>query len=463
MKINIVFFCLLSIALLCGCGAQDDAESSSGSSEDSSDATTVVPNDSTEVPTTEASSSETSSSEASSTESSSSSSEASSSSSSEAPTTESSSSSSSEASSTESSSSSSSEASSTESSSSSSSEASSTESSSSSSSEASSTESSSSSSSEASSTESSSSSSSEASSTESSSSSSSEAPTTESSSSSSSEAPTSSSSSSTTTTEEPYQWHRIFSPQVMPVQYFASGFALKAGEVTWRAFFKISNDNNTIYCGGAILSYFKVITTASCIYDFYTGEIYPNAVMSVGGRRSDTASYSVKVDFATQATVHPEYKYNDPYMQNNLAIITTIRPLPFSEVVGKIEIASLPSSYNDKMRMVGFGRDVSGQPLVNLKYHFIRFVSNSKCLALYGPDVCSQSSVLTSVGQDTSKATICRVESGAPISYHPGWWSSPKLIALASFISEDGCVAGSLDGHVYLIKQYNWINEVLLN
>nr|DBA13050.1 TPA: trypsin-like serine protease-like protein [Oryctes rhinoceros nudivirus] len=259
--------------------------------------------------------------------------------------------------------------------------------------------------------------------------------------------------------DQPKKLLKVYPPHVLPPEYNPIGTPVEAGDFYWRAFFKMSNVNGTIWCGGAILSETYVVITAACLYDYITAHFYTEAYLLLGGLKSDSFTYTIPINITRQAKIHPNFNIRHPSMENNIALFKLDEALPFSSNINKIQFNYVPDDENADLRIVGYGRTLSNVPITDLRYHYMKVVPEQECFLIYGTKVCNMR-MFSATGRANEFTNVCRVESGAPLSYHENFGIKPQLLGLASYVSELGCV-GYPDGYVYLWRYRSWIRDIL--
>lgn len=268
-------------------------------------------------------------------------------------------------------------------------------------------------------------------------------------------------SNSITNTSPTKPWTKIMTvDKTNPIKYH-SGTLAEIGAFPWHIVINSTfyeDESKHKFCAGAIISKEAAITTAACFFD-ESGTKFTLAEVRIGNIESDSPHFLYRINLTSHSRIHNDFKIENPYLNNNLALIYFPINLIFSPVVKAIEVAKiLPTESNARIHMIGFGRldkNVIGR---SLRYYEIKLNQPNLCPLIYGPSVCNYQ-VITTFGKYNRRATICRVESGAPISYHksPKFLYQPKLIGLAGAVSEFGCDEGYPDIHTNVVSFRDWI------
>lgn len=260
----------------------------------------------------------------------------------------------------------------------------------------------------------------------------------------------------------PMKWTKIITVDRTEPIIYNSGYLANVGEFPWHIYIVFTfyeDESKYKYCAGAILSKETAVTTAACFFD-ESGVKFTLAEIHVGNIESENPYYTYRLNVTKHTRIHTNFKIENPYLNNNIALIYFPIHLVFSSVIHEIEIAQfLPSDPDPKIHMIGFGRSENNSTRQSLKYYSLKLNQLRYCSIIYGPNVCNYQ-VITTFGKDNRRSTICRVESGAPISYHkrPKFMYNPKLIALAGAVSEFGCEQGYPDVHTNIIPFRDWIH-----
>lgn len=126
-------------------------------------------------------------------------------------------------------------------------------------------------------------------------------------------------------------------------------------------------------------------------------------------------------------------------------------PLPTSREVGM-------SLLNEVVLATGFGStETSRQASQFLRFTFVRVISNSQCAQRYSRSVVRDTTICT-IGFQDDRRSICAGDSGSPLlTFRNRQW---VLVAIASFISVDGCGANRPSGYLRVGPYLSWINQV---
>ncbi|XP_031634164.1 uncharacterized protein LOC116347624, partial [Contarinia nasturtii] len=145
------------------------------------------------------------------------------------------------------------------------------------------------------------------------------------------------------------------------------------------------------YCGGAIVSPWKVVTAAHCIYN------KSNTISVIAGTLNINETYQA-LNFTRDEDVvlHPEYAI-DGHLANDIAVINLRTPLKFSSRVDKVEMVDegyMPNP-GDHVTVLGYTEsEEPGRIVKPYKYH-LRHVNSTianfeRCKATYGRDILAK-------------------------------------------------------------------------
>ena len=166
-------------------------------------------------------------------------------------------------------------------------------------------------------------------------------------------------------------------------------------------FYGYRDDRTLAFCGGTLVSEFHVVTAAHCTLGF--GELS----VLVGSQRLDGSARQIPV---TRVYSHP--LYNDVPFDFDVAVLTLAEPvkdIPFATLA-----ASEPTVAGTRLRATGWGVDGSPYLPTDLQQVDLGFVPGDAWPCSYF------STPRMFCAEDTYDKTICRGDSGGPLTINRG-------------------------------------------
>uniref|UniRef100_A0A2A4J4Y6 Peptidase S1 domain-containing protein n=1 Tax=Heliothis virescens TaxID=7102 RepID=A0A2A4J4Y6_HELVI len=216
-------------------------------------------------------------------------------------------------------------------------------------------------------------------------------------------------------------------------------------------------------CGGALISFSRAVTAASCLYDNNAGTfslITPAQYrLFAGATRLNDDSFPERIERISSFTVHPQFVPTQRFI-NDIAVITTARPysafvvMTLAVPIADINIAELGVSIS-----TGWGgQNASASASYQLMFTENRVTENADCNTAYnqlGTPISMQPSMVCAMPLINTSG--CQGDLGNPLVY------DSNLLGVL-FLSKD-CATPTLeptpDVYTKVFTHRNWLNEVL--
>ncbi|CAH1365742.1 brachyurin-like [Tenebrio molitor] len=221
------------------------------------------------------------------------------------------------------------------------------------------------------------------------------------------------------------------------------------GQIPWQAGLYFLGNNITYwFCGGSVISEEWILTAAHCLVEVQEGYAFTGLVdlnnLDVGV--STDASYFV---------LHPNY--NATTLDNDIGLVKIKVPLKFDENQAPIALSEDFLEDGTDVTLSGWGvlNDEGDTETANLNYVNLVVISNNECNEYYG-DFVTDNMVCASSGTSTVKGP-CNGDNGGPVVINAT--TNPVLVAIVSFISDQGCESNLPSGYIRTASYRDWIRE----
>lgn len=243
--------------------------------------------------------------------------------------------------------------------------------------------------------------------------------------------------------------------EIITPQYYSDvGSHQNLKRFRWHVMVYIYDDKIKLVrrCGGAIANSRSILTVKTCLQDF-TNNLTLFSYVNVSYCRPWRTKNCIR-----------HVKLVDPFVKlyntSNLAMLILTDRIVYADDVDSVRLAkSLPSIYDSILYMPGYGIYENGSYSNDLKFYNLDRLHQNHCIRQYSEELCLTSFV--TYGTPNLKHSVCRVESGAPLSYHP-LFTRPQLIGLASYVSKIKCGEYKPDVFVSIPEHYGWISNNML-
>ncbi|XP_067648235.1 collagenase-like [Eurosta solidaginis] len=226
----------------------------------------------------------------------------------------------------------------------------------------------------------------------------------------------------------------------------ANGQTAVANRFPYQAGLSLFDGENSLFCGGSLISEEWVLTAAHCTLNAVSVIVFLGSIT-----RLDPI-VRLEVD-KCDIKGHPEYDMETTI--NDIALIK----IPAVTYTAAIQPVSLPkcvssySSYVDKTVVAsGWGLTSDTAPSFSpvLQFAKLKVISNEECAKKYfniDTGMLCTSSV--------NRIGHCYGDSGGPLVLA----NSKLLIGIISFHSQNGCEDGYPDGHTRISSYMDWVQE----
>jgi secreted trypsin-like serine protease len=221
------------------------------------------------------------------------------------------------------------------------------------------------------------------------------------------------------------------------------------GQIPWQAGLYFLGNNITYwFCGGSVISQEWILTAAHCLVEVQEGYAFTGLVdlnnLDVGV--STDVSYFV---------LHPNY--NATTLDNDIGLVKIKVPLKFDENQAPIALSEDFLEDGTDVTLSGWGvlNDEGDTETANLNYVNLVVISNNECNEYY-EDFVTDNMVCASSGTSTVKGP-CNGDNGGPVVINAT--TNPVLVAIVSFISDQGCESNLPSGYIRTASYRDWIRE----
>ncbi|XP_037040779.1 trypsin-7-like [Bradysia coprophila] len=201
-------------------------------------------------------------------------------------------------------------------------------------------------------------------------------------------------------------------------------------------------------CGGVIISPKYTITAGHCFdteRDYYV-------------RAGSEKSTNLGVIYQIAATYkHPNYTAK-PYT-NDLALLELKEEVKFMETIKAIKMAWINRNfYNQTANASGYGRTcLTCSVSETLLLATLSTISMEDCRSAWGKTKILDS-MICAIDQRKSKSTICRGDSGGPVTIIDRFWKDPVLVGVVSY--GDDCIPANPAIFSFIPAFRGWIKNV---
>ena len=205
-------------------------------------------------------------------------------------------------------------------------------------------------------------------------------------------------------------------------------------------------------CSGVLVNKLTVLTTASCLYDNKTNNLYEYALIKkpkyFGFSEPDESQLVSSANFI----IHKQFNMSELY--DNIALLVMSDSLSDTKPIALS--SSIPDSVN-QLKIIGTGRTNNGTYLKDNRFINMSYRTNDICKFLYPDNLCERATIVASSTSGNVLESVCSFESGAPLIYMRMF--EPQLLGVASFIPKRGCLSNVLTGFVSIPHYIHWIRD----
>lgn len=233
-----------------------------------------------------------------------------------------------------------------------------------------------------------------------------------------------------------------------------SGFPAQPNQFPYQVGLKIvSPSGSTSVCGGSLISAAWVLTAAHC-----TVNTHYQYNMRIGSIHLGTGGIS---QTSNEVVSHPSY--NPSNFNNDVSLLRIPSPVTFSAAIQAVRLPSAAqSSYTfngQEATIAGWGAvSTGGGVQQNLRYTFVRVITNAVCAQTYASERVIPS-VLCTTG--VSNQGACESDSGSALVIDEA--GVPTQIAIVSFMADNrfgGCTSRLPTGYTRTSHHLGWIYQI---
>ncbi|KAJ3656361.1 hypothetical protein Zmor_015444 [Zophobas morio] len=202
------------------------------------------------------------------------------------------------------------------------------------------------------------------------------------------------------------------------------------------------------FCGGAVIDRRWILTAGHCVQNAVSFVIQLGSVSL-----SSTDVNRVTVP-ATTSVVHPDF--NNETFVNNIGLINLPDDLRLNDYVNVVALPSEVLAENTVLTSLGWGQtdDEHSGPVDNLQKVLVVSLLNEHCQNIFGSQIVD--SMVCAMG--SYNEGTCIGDIGGPLVQTGD--SQPVIVAVASFLSFNGCESLDPSGYERVFDHVDWIKSV---
>ncbi|XP_063900803.1 brachyurin-like [Zophobas morio] len=238
--------------------------------------------------------------------------------------------------------------------------------------------------------------------------------------------------------------HSKVLPSKVPGARIINGNQAAEGQFPWQVALFLSSSESTWFCGGSIISEEWILTSGNCINGADSATIVSGSTDAYGGDVSDSSRLILHED------------YDNDLLANNIGLIRLRTPLNLGGNTIAVSLSSEELGENVGITVSGWGLTSDDGTTISDSLNYVELVtiSNTECKNYYGsilPEmVCADS-------PSSQVRSTCTGDSGGPVVINAG--SNPVHVAIASFVSTEGCESGAPSGYTRTAVYRDWIQN----
>ncbi|KAJ3649451.1 hypothetical protein Zmor_021192 [Zophobas morio] len=229
--------------------------------------------------------------------------------------------------------------------------------------------------------------------------------------------------------------------KLFPGPRIINGEQAAEGQFPWQVGLNV---NGFWFCGGSIISEEWILTAGHCVDGAESAEV-------VIGSTDIDAGETVT---ASQFILHEDY--DGDLIANDIGLIKLDKPLTLSGNIAAVNLASEELNADVDVTVSGWGLTSDDSLFISQYLNFVELVTitNEKCGETYGQDLIRPEMVCATSPVSQVKST-CSGDSGGPVVINAD--SDPVHVAIASFVGDTGCEAGTPSGYTRTAYYREWI------
>ncbi|XP_063914152.1 brachyurin-like isoform X2 [Zophobas morio] len=234
-------------------------------------------------------------------------------------------------------------------------------------------------------------------------------------------------------------------------QRIIGGDVAFAGQFPFIAAIYKSTSDGTFFCGGALMNNQWILTSGSCVDGAILFTIYL-------GAHDLTANEPTAEKLAADTYIlHPDYNPNT--LENDIGLIKLRAPVTFTMYIKPVDFLPnyelVPNTAG--IMTMGWGQLDDDTPGIVDELHYVHLtpISNEECQLTFGNQILD--TMVCAAGRYNEG--FCRGDSGTPLVRFS---NGPRTthVAIASFISTNGCETPEPSGYTRTYEYVDWIRNV---
>ncbi|KAJ3656434.1 hypothetical protein Zmor_015514 [Zophobas morio] len=220
-----------------------------------------------------------------------------------------------------------------------------------------------------------------------------------------------------------------------------------AGQFPFAAAVHVQTADSKFFCGGALTGNDWVITAGHCVYNavLFTIQLGSNHLESDDPNRMTVATSTY--------ILHPDF--NPEAIENDIGLIKFRRPIDYNIYLNPVFPMGFSLVDDAPVYVLGWGQISDSDPELSneLRYLFIRTISNAECRTIYGDQITD---TMVCVVGNYNEGT-CVGDNGSPLVASNGKYYA--LVGVASFVSANGCESTDPSGYTRTFPYLEWIQN----